>query len=215
MNGTSTMNRIVTAAAALGLSMLAIVGVMAQLPDDDQLQPAPPALPQSVRPGNLNLDAVDRNARAFEGDAPRLAAPKVVRSQEGGEYALAPSIVGSLPTPAYGYIHQFGSFQVTKTTAEGMLMLSATLPFPDGRRTVDFYHASLTYVGKYVEPGTGISGYLYVTDIGPPVNDKRYILFGDRTLNIQDPNSNGVRWMVYYNGQGVRVYYTAARFYMP
>jgi hypothetical protein len=209
------MKRILITAFALGFSMLAIGGVMAQLPDDNQQQPAPPGLPQSARPGNLKLDAVDRNAPAFESDAPKLAAPKMVRSQEGGAFALAPSIVGSLPTPAYGYIHQFGAFQVTKTTAEGMFMLSATLPFPDGRRTVDFYHASLSYVGKYVEPGTGISGYLYVTDIGPPVNDKRYVLFGDRNLSIQDPNSNGVRWMVYYNGQGVRVYHNTARFYMP
>ncbi len=177
--------------AVASLTLFAVVGAMAQLPDPDT---RPPAFPQGVTPGDIDLGKIDKTTAAPQAPTPAAGAP---------------------PTPAFGYIHQFGSFQVMGDTAEAMLMLSATLPPPDGRRTVDFYHATLRYVGRHTEPSTGITGFLYVTDIGPPVDDQRYILFGDRNLNIQDPQSNGVRWVVYYNSAGKRTYYTTARFYRP
>ncbi len=193
------MSRTVTAALALGLSMLAAAPAIAQLPDD-----VPPPRPQGVNPGNLDLGAIQRDAPAFGAEAPRLApAPQ-----------MAPP-AGFVPTPSFGYIHQFGSFQVTRTTVDAMFMLSAVLPFPDGRRSVDFYRATLTYDGRYTDPGSGITGYLYSAQVGAPVNDRRFFLFGDRNLNIADPSSNGTRWVIYYNGRGERTYFTTARFYMP
>lgn len=186
-----------------------------QLPDDVPRNAAPPAAPGNITPGALNLNAVDRNARPFAPEAPALAAPSAVTSAQGQTFSIAPSLVGGAATPAYGYIHQFGSFQITTTTAEGMFMLSARRPFPDNRRSVDFYHAGLSYVGRYVDPATGISGYLYEATLGAPVNDKRFFLFGDQNLNIADGDSNGVRWVVYYNSGGQRVFSTTARFYRP
>lgn len=202
-----------TLALLLGSTLL--IAASPQLPDAIPPNAAPPATPADVQPGNLDLNAVDRNARAFAPEAPALAVPSVVRSPQGRSFPVAPSVVGGLPTPAYGYIHQFGSFQITTTTAEGMFMLGAKLPFPDNRRSVDFYHALLTYVGRYVDPATRISGYLYEADLGPPVADKRYFLFGDQNLAVRDPESNGVRWVVYFNGAGARVFTTTARFYRP
>ena len=52
-------------------------------------------------------------------------------------------------------------------------MLSAMLPLPDGLRTIDIHHASFDYFGKYLDPETNISAYLYSTEIGPPVGDGR------------------------------------------
>jgi len=39
--------------------------------------------------------------------------------------------------------------------------------------------------------------------------------FGDRDINVADPNSNGTRWMIQYDGKGKRVFHTTARFYKP
>jgi len=148
-------------------------------------------------------------------EAKALVAPAPVTSVKGESFSLAPSLVGSLPTPAYGYIHQFGAFQITATTAEGMFMLGHQGNFPHSEYTVDFYHAGLTYVGRYTDPDTNISGFLYETEVGPPIEDKRFFLFGDQNLKVTDPHSNGVRWIVYYNSKGDRTYSTTARFYRP
>lgn len=189
------MSRTLPAALALGLSMLATAPAMAQLPDDVM-----PARPQGVNPGNLDLNAIQRDAPAFGAEAPRLRpAPQA----------------GVVPTPSFGYTHQFGSFQIMPASVDAMFMLSANLPFPDGRRSVDFYRATLTYDGKFTDPGSGITGYLYSTQVGAPVNDRRFFLFGDRNLNVADLNSNGTRWVIYYNGRGDRTFFTTARFYMP
>jgi len=180
----------------------------AQFPGEVPQNAEPPAA-STAAPGNLDLNAIDRQAppTGLGGPALRQQAP-----------APAAAVVAGSPvpvaTPGYGYIHQFGSFQIMGTSAEGMFMLSANLPFPDGRRSVDFYRARLNYVGRYVDP-SGISGYIYETQVGGPVNDKRYFLFGDQDLNIADGDSNGIRWIVYYNGKGSRTYSTTARFYKP
>lgn len=195
------------------LSLLAVVGVTAQLPDGEEPSGVPTPR-ENVVPGDLDLGRVNKDAAPFPEDSQRMAAPATVDFDQN-TFSVSPSLVGSVPVPAYGYIHQYGAFQITRSTAEGMFMLSANLPFPDGRRTVDFYHAPLTFFGKHVDRSTGISGYVYFADIGAPVNDRRYFLFGDRNLNVNDPNSNGVRWVVYYNSNGKRTYHTTARFYRP
>ncbi|MHC5540352.1 hypothetical protein ACYOEI_19195 [Singulisphaera rosea] len=203
--------------AILGFAAITVVAItaMAQLPDEVPQNALTPGRPAGIVPGNLDLNSVDRNAPPFVKEAGALVAPAEVKTEQGKTVTVTRSIVESVSTPAYGYIHQFGSFQITSSTAEGMFMLSAQLPFPDNRRSVDFYHAALSYVGKFTDPTTGITGYLYQTTIGAPVNDTRFFLFGDSNLNFADPDSNGVRWMVYYNGQGQRTFSTTARFYRP
>jgi hypothetical protein len=192
------MYRTCAAAATLGLMIALQAPATAQFPDD-----VPPPRPQGVNPGDLNVGSIQRGVRAFEGEASRLAPTRP-----------APAMTAA-PTPHFGYIHQFGSFEISPAYVDTMFMLTANLPFPDGRRSVDFYHATLGFEGRYTDPASGISGYVYSAAIGPPVNDRRYFLFGDRNLNVADPNSNGTRWVIYYNGAGKQTFATTARFYMP
>jgi len=208
------MRRGITPSLTFFAAILMAAPLPAQFPGEVPQNAAPTTTPSGA-PGNMDLNAIDRQAPAFQADATALPAPVVVTSPSGASVSLPPSLLGPRAMPGFGYIHQFGAFQINTTTAEGMFMLSANLPFPDGRRSVDFYHARLSYVGKYTDPGTGISGYVYETQVGGPVNDKRFFLFGDQNLNIADGDSNGIRWIVYYNGQGNRTYATTARFYRP
>lgn len=182
----------------------------AQAPFPGQVveQPAQPA----GEPGNLDLNAIDRQAAPTEFGAP--AAARAITPQAPAGAVVQPHVPSGSAQPSYGYMHEYGAFKINGYSAEGMFMLSANLPFPDGRRSVDFYQAKLNYVGKYTDP-SGISGHIYEAQVGGPVKDRRYFLFGDQDLNVYDGNSNGTRWIVYYNGQGRRTYSATARFYKP
>lgn len=182
---------------------LIALAAMGQLPDgvreDVPRNAAPPVMPSDVAlPSKLDMDKIDRNAPPFPRDFQNVAPQAPVKN---------------LPVPVYGYIHQFGSFQITLKKADGMFMLTSHLP--NGIRSVDFYHAQMRFVGYMVDPDTHISGYVYETNIGPLINDKRYFLFGDQDQRARDPYSNGIRWILYYNGQGCLTYSTKARYYHP
>lgn len=202
------MPRFAHTAPVLFVAMLT-TAAHAQFPGDASQNAAPAAQP-ATEPGNLDLNAIDRQAAPTEFGAPasRALAPQA-------PVAAAPvPLPGGGAQPGFGYIHQFGAFKITGFTAEGMFMLGANLPFPDGRRSVDFYQARLNYVGRFVD-SSGISGHIYEAQVGGPVNDRRYFLFGDQDLNVVDNDSNGTRWVIYYNSRGQRTFSSTARFYKP
>lgn len=177
-------------------------------------------LPNEVAPnafpiGNLDVSAIKPKDQAFPADV-RFMQKTIEFAHGESKVPVAENLVSAKAVPVYGYIDTlgYGSFQITRSSAEGMFMLSSKLPFPDSRRSVDFYHAMLKLTGSYVEPGTGLTGFIYETELGPPINEKRYFFFGDTDIG-KDPNSNGIRKIIYYDKSGRKLYDSNARFYRP
>ncbi len=218
---TTTLRGILSA-----VSLLWIAEAHAQLPNDLPKTGVPPGTPA---PGGskLDLQKIRRGESPF-GAASTPGAPGAARgaAPAGGEIEVKGEFEGRsaarrLPVelfapaarPSFGYVHEYGSFQISGNTATGMFMLAAPKPFGPGGGSVDFYFARLDYVGEYTE--RGIHGFVYSCRVDAPINDTRYFLFSDQDLNVRDPNANARRWVLYYNGRGDLTFSTQARFYRP
>lgn len=206
-------------------ALLHLHDVQGQLPNELTKSAVPPGTPSPA--GRLDLQKVQKGGTPFApGGAPGSPAAARGAMPPGGEIEVRGEFEGRassrrLPVelfapaarPSFGYVHEYGSFQISGNTATGMFMLAAPRPFSPGRGSVDFYFARLDYVGEYTE--RGIHGFVYSCRVDAPINDTRYFLFSDQDLNIRDPNADGKRWVLYYNGRGELTFSIQARFYRP
>jgi hypothetical protein len=198
----------------------------AQLPNDVPTSAVPPGTPV---PGGSKLDLkkVRKGGTPFASstgpatpEAARAAVPPGGEIEVRGEFdgrassrRLPVELFAPAARPSFGYVHEYGSFQISGNTATGMFMLAAPKPFSPNGGSVDFYFARLEYVGEYTE--RGIHGFVYSCRVDAPINDTRYFLFSDQNLNVRDPNADARRWVLYYNGRGDMTFSTQARFYKP
>jgi hypothetical protein len=159
--------------------------------------------------GDLDLNAVDKNAPAPPVAA---AAPLVPGTIQLGKYSAPPPTAAALPT--YTYIFAHGAFQMLGTRVDALVSMSTPPQFPDPG-TLNVYRAILSYHGTYTDPTSGIHGYLYYGDFGPPMNERRWFLFGDRTAFISQADGQPLRYILYYNSSGQKRYQTLASYIVP
>jgi|GEM_PF-2684518 len=199
---------------------------LAQFPNELTKSAVPPGTPV---PGGskLDLQKVRKGGTPFaptgspgQPAAARAAAPPGAEIEVRGEFEgrassrrLPVELFAPAARPSFGYVHEYGSFQISGNTATGMFMLAAPRAFSPGRGSVDFYFARLDYVGEYTD--RGIHGFVYSCRVDAPINDTRYFLFSDQDMNVRDPNADAKRWVLYYNGRVDLTFSTQARFYRP
>jgi hypothetical protein len=144
----------------------------------------------------LQLQSVEKGAKPFAEDMPADQPPVYTKAYGGG-------------TKIFGYIYEFGSFHIQGQTADAMFVLTTHGQFPRPN-TVDLYQGTLNYEGKYTDPRTRITGYLYSVNLTAPANTRRFFLFGNK--NVGSDPIGALRWIVYYDEDGNPTYYARARF---
>ena len=166
------------------------------------------ATAQPGQQGSINFGAVDRSAVPLGANAAPVAAAPAIN-----QGAVAAPL-GPVAYPTYSFMFAHGAFQLQGPKIDALVRMSTPANFPN-QGSIDVYRAELTYYGVYTDPATQVRGYLYYGDFGPPMNERRWFLFGDRDVARNQQDGMPLRNIIYYNSQGVRRYQTLATYITP